>query len=115
ETDQRRRAIENIREELRDRLQELKGQNKLVEAQRLEQRTMFDLEMMEQLGYCNGVENYSRHLSGRSPGEAPPCLLDYFPKNLLVMIDESHQTVPQIGAMFRGDRSRKETLVEYGF
>jgi excinuclease ABC subunit B len=86
-----------------------------VEAQRLEQRTLFDLEMIEQLGFCNGIENYSRHLSGRAPGEPPPCLLDYYPKNLLVFIDESHQTIPQIGAMYRGDRSRKETLVEYGF
>ncbi len=76
---------------------------------------MFDLEMMEQMGFCNGIENYSRHLSGRAEGEAPPCLIDYFPKNLLVLIDESHQTIPQIGAMYRGDRSRKETLVDYGF
>ncbi|MGQ0504457.1 MAG: DEAD/DEAH box helicase family protein, partial [Myxococcaceae bacterium] len=115
EPEQRRRAIDNIRVELSDRLQLLRSQNKLVEAQRLEQRTMFDLEMMEQLGFCNGIENYSRHLSGRAAGEAPPCLIDYFPKNLLVMIDESHQTVPQIGAMYRGDRSRKETLVDFGF
>ncbi|MBX7097825.1 MAG: excinuclease ABC subunit UvrB [Myxococcaceae bacterium] len=113
--DQRRVAVAAIREELRERLSELKGQNKLVEAQRLEQRTMFDLEMMEQLGFCNGIENYSRHLSGRAAGEPPPCLLDYFPKDLLVFIDESHQTVPQIGAMYRGDRSRKETLVDFGF
>ena len=113
--DQRRVAVAAIREELRERLAELKGQNKLVEAQRLEQRTMFDLEMMEQLGFCNGIENYSRHLSGRAAGEPPPCLLDYFPKDLLVFIDESHQTVPQIGAMYRGDRSRKETLVDFGF
>jgi excinuclease ABC subunit B len=115
EEDQRKRAITTIREELAFRLTELKSQNKLVEAQRLEQRTMFDLEMMEQLGFCNGIENYSRHLSGRSPGEPPPCLIDYFPKNLLVFIDESHQTLPQIGAMFRGDRSRKDTLVDFGF
>src|SRR5215510_12442072 len=115
EEDQRRRAISTIREELGERLGELRSQNKLVEAQRLEQRTLFDLEMIEQLGFCNGIENYSRHLSGRAPGEPPPCLLDYFPKNLLVFIDESHQTIPQIGAMYRGDRSRKETLVEYGF
>ncbi len=113
--EQRANAINNIRSELADRLRELHAHNKLVEAQRLEQRTMFDLEMMEQLGYCNGVENYSRHLSGRAPGEPPPCLLDYFPRDLLVVIDESHQTIPQIGAMFRGDRSRKETLVEFGF
>jgi excinuclease ABC subunit B len=115
EPEQRRTAMASIREELRERLSELKAQNKLVEAQRLEQRTMFDLEMIEQLGFCNGIENYSRHLSGRAPGEAPPCLLDYFPRNLLVFVDESHQTIPQIGAMYRGDRSRKETLVEYGF
>ncbi|MFT3707290.1 MAG: excinuclease ABC subunit UvrB [Archangium sp.] len=112
---QRHQAISNIRTELQERLGELKGNNKLVEAQRLEQRTMFDLEMMEQLGFCNGIENYSRHLTGRAPGEAPPCLLDYFPKNFLVFVDESHQTVPQIGAMFRGDRSRKEVLVDFGF
>jgi excinuclease ABC subunit B len=115
ETDQRHRAMLAIREELRERLQLLKGQNKLVEAQRLEQRTMFDLEMMEQLGFCNGIENYSRHLSGRNEGECPPCLMDYFPKDFLVIVDESHQTIPQIGAMFRGDRSRKETLVDFGF
>jgi excinuclease ABC subunit B len=113
--DQRRRAIAQIREELRERLEVLRRQNKLVEAQRLEQRTMFDLEMMEQLGFCNGIENYSRHLSGRAEGEAPPCLLDYFPKDFLLFVDESHQTIPQIAAMYRGDRSRKETLVEYGF
>jgi len=115
EEDQRRRAISTIREELGERLGELRSQNKLVEAQRLEQRTLFDLEMIEQLGFCNGIENYSRHLSGRAAGEPPPCLLDYYPKNLLVFVDESHQTIPQIGAMYRGDRSRKETLVEYGF
>ena len=112
---QRFRAVANIRDELRVRLTELKTQNKLVEAQRLEERTMYDLEMIEQVGFCNGIENYSRHLSGRSVGEAPPCLIDYFPKDILVLIDESHVTVPQIGAMYRGDRSRKETLVEYGF
>jgi excinuclease ABC subunit B len=115
EPEQRHVAIGHIREELRQRLTELKGQNKLVEAQRLEQRTLFDLEMMEQLGFCNGIENYSRHLSGRAQGEAPPVLLDYFPKDFLVFVDESHQTIPQIGAMFRGDRSRKETLVDFGF
>src|SRR5229473_3299029 len=113
--ERRRRAILDIREELRERLGQLREQNKLLEAQRLEQRTMFDLEMIEQMGYCQGIENYSRHLSGRKAGEAPPCLLDYFPKDYLLVIDESHQTVPQIGAMYRGDRSRKETLVEYGF
>ena len=108
-------AVANIREELRFRLQDLKSQSKLVEAQRLEERTMYDLEMMEQIGYCNGIENYSRHLSGRVTGEPPPCLIDYFPRDLLVVIDESHVTVPQIGGMYRGDRSRKESLVEYGF
>jgi excinuclease ABC subunit B len=111
----RRRAIEGIREELRQRLGELRDQNKLVEAQRLEQRTLFDLEMLEQMGFCSGIENYSRWLSGRKAGDPPPCLIDYFPDDFLLVIDESHQTVPQIGAMYRGDRSRKETLVEYGF
>ncbi len=111
----RRLAIAGIRDELRDRLQELKAGNKLVEAQRLEQRTMFDLEMLEQMGFCPGIENYSRWLSGRKAGEPPPCLIDYFPDDFLLVIDESHQTIPQIGAMYRGDRSRKETLVEYGF
>jgi excinuclease ABC subunit B len=111
----RARAVSGIREELRERLQELKGQQKLVEAQRLEQRTMFDLEMLEQMGFCSGIENYSRWLSGRRAGEPPPCLLDYFPRDFLLVVDESHQTIPQIGAMYRGDRSRKETLVEFGF
>jgi excinuclease ABC subunit B len=111
----RARAMTGIREELRERLQELRAGNKLVEAQRLEQRTMFDLEMLEQMGVCPGIENYSRWLSGRKAGDPPPCLLDYFPKDFLLVIDESHQTVPQIGSMYRGDRSRKETLVEYGF
>ncbi|HEY8539106.1 MAG TPA: excinuclease ABC subunit UvrB, partial [Steroidobacteraceae bacterium] len=109
------RAIDEIREELRDRLQYLRAQGKLLEAQRLEQRTMFDLEMIREVGYCNGIENYSRFLSGRAPGEPPPCLFDYLPSNALLIIDESHQTIPQLGAMYRGDRSRKETLVEYGF
>jgi len=113
--ERRQLALRSIQDELRDRLQELKGQNKLVEEQRLEQRTMFDLEMIEQMGFCSGIENYSRHLSGRKAGEPPPCLLDYFPKDFLIVLDESHQTVPQIGAMFKGDRSRKETLVEFGF
>src|SRR5947207_2830069 len=113
--ERRKSAIVAIREELRGRLIDLRGQDKLLEAQRLEQRTMFDLEMIEQMGFCNGIENYSRHLSGRSAGEPPPTLLDYFPKDFLLVIDESHQSVPQIGAMYRGDRSRKETLVEYGF
>jgi excinuclease ABC subunit B len=111
----RKRAIDGIREELRERLGELKSGNKLVEAQRLEQRTMFDLEMLEQMGFCSGIENYSRWLSGRKAGDPPPCLLDYFPDDFLLVIDESHQTIPQIGAMYRGDRSRKETLVEFGF
>ncbi|MCP3103189.1 excinuclease ABC subunit UvrB [Myxococcus sp. K15C18031901] len=113
--DVRKRALQTIRDELTDQLQTFKREGKLLEAQRLEQRTLFDLEMIEQVGYCNGIENYSRHFSGRSPGEPPPCLIDYFPRNLLVLIDESHQTVPQIGAMYRGDRARKETLVNFGF
>ncbi len=113
--ERRKSAIVSIREELQGRLIELRAQDKLLEAQRLEQRTMFDLEMIEQVGFCSGIENYSRHLSGRVAGEPPPTLLDYFPKDFLLVIDESHQSVPQIGAMYRGDRSRKETLVEYGF
>ena len=108
-------AIENIKEELRTRLEYLRENNKLVEAQRLEQRTRYDLEMMQELGYCNGIENYSRYLSGRNSGEAPPTLFDYLPAEALLVIDESHVTIPQIGAMYKGDRSRKETLVEYGF
>jgi excinuclease ABC subunit B len=113
--DQMRRAVEGIRVELRERLTELSEAQKLLERQRLEQRTMYDLEMLEQLGFCNGIENYSRHLSGRRAGEPPPTLIDYFPDDFLMFIDESHQTVPQLQAMFRGDRSRKETLVEFGF
>ncbi len=108
-------AVENIKEELSERLQALRENNKLVEAQRLEQRTRFDIEMMLELGYCTGIENYSRYLSGNAPGEPPPTLFDYIPDNALLVIDESHVTVPQIGGMYRGDRSRKETLVEYGF
>jgi len=108
-------AVEQIKVELRERLEQLHAQGKLVEAQRLEQRTRFDLEMILELGYCNGIENYSRYLSGRAPGLAPPTLYDYLPDNALMVIDESHVTVPQIGAMYKGDRSRKETLVEYGF
>src|SRR5215471_13207367 len=108
-------AVDEIREELRVRLLLLKEQGKLVEAQRLEQRTRFDLEMMQEVGYCAGIENYSRFLSGRAAGEPPPCLFDYLPANSLLIVDESHQTIPQLGAMFKGDRSRKETLVEYGF
>ena len=109
------RAIDEIRLELRDRLRELNESNKLVEAQRLEQRTRFDLEMMRELGYCSGIENYSRYLSDRKAGEPPPCLFDYLPDNAFLVIDESHVTVPQLGAMYKGDRSRKENLVTYGF
>jgi len=108
-------AVDEIRDELRTRLGELNGASKLVEAQRLQQRTLFDLEMMNEVGYCAGIENYSRYLSGRQAGEPPPCLFDYLPANALLVIDESHQTIPQLGAMYKGDRSRKETLVEYGF
>jgi excinuclease ABC subunit B len=109
------KAVDEIRNELRTRLLELNGAGKLVEAQRLQQRTLFDLEMMNEVGYCAGIENYSRYLSGRMAGEPPPCLFDYLPKDSLLVIDESHQTIPQLGAMYKGDRSRKETLVEYGF
>lgn len=109
------KAINNIKKELKIRLAELKSQNKLLEAQRLEERTNYDLEMMAELGYCNGVENYSRYLSGRKAGQPPPCLFDYIPKNAILFVDESHVSVPQIGGMFKGDRSRKETLVDYGF
>ena len=110
-----RRAIQSIEAELDERLRELRDAGKLLEAQRLEQRTRYDLEMLQQVGYCQGIENYSRHLDGRAPGEPPACLIDYFPKDFLLFIDESHQTVPQLGAMYEGDRSRKQTLVEYGF
>jgi excinuclease ABC subunit B len=109
------KAMTGIKEELRERLVELKTENKLVEEQRLQQRTLYDLEMLEQMGRCKGIENYSRHLSGRAPGEPPPTLLDYFPKDYLLFVDESHQTVPQISSMSKGDRSRKETLVDFGF
>ena len=109
------RAIDSIKAELRDRLEDFYSNHHLVEAQRLEQRTRFDLEMLNELGFCKGIENYSRHLSGKNPGEPPPTLIDYLPKNALMLIDESHVTVPQIGGMFRGDRSRKENLVQYGF
>ncbi|MCX4186489.1 excinuclease ABC subunit UvrB [Methylophaga sp. OBS4] len=109
------KAVDAIKEELRERLEELNAQDKLVEAQRLEQRTRFDIEMLLELGYCNGIENYSRHLSGRNGGEAPPTLFDYLPDDAVLVIDESHVMVPQIGAMYKGDRSRKETLVNYGF
>jgi excinuclease ABC subunit B len=108
-------AVDQIREDLRVRLQELREAGRLVEAQRLEQRTRFDMEMIKEVGYCAGIENYSRYLSGRAPGEPPPCLFDYLPGNSLLIVDESHQTIPQLGAMYRGDRSRKEILVEYGF
>jgi excinuclease ABC subunit B len=109
------RAIETIKAELRDRLEFYYSNTKLVEAQRLDQRTRFDLEMLEQLGFCKGIENYSRHLSGRKPGEPPPTLLDYLPEDALMFLDESHVTIPQTGAMYKGDRARKENLVEYGF
>ena len=108
-------AVAAIREELRERLAELKRENKLLEAQRLRQRTLYDLELLEEMGYCPGLENYSRHLTGRRPGEPPPTLLNYFPDDFVLFVDESHVTVPQIGGMYRGDRSRKETLVEFGF
>jgi len=109
------RAIRAIQDELCERLQQLRGANRLVEAQRIEQRTLFDIEMLEEMGYCQGIENYSRHLDGRAAGTPPATLFDYFPDDALLVIDESHVTVPQLGAMYRGDRSRKETLVEYGF
>ncbi|MEO7774540.1 MAG: excinuclease ABC subunit UvrB [Steroidobacteraceae bacterium] len=108
-------AIDRIRDDMALRLKEMYEAGKLVEAQRLQQRTTFDLEMMQEIGYCAGIENYSRYLSGRDPGEPPPCLYDYLPDNALLVVDESHQTIPQLGAMYKGDRSRKETLVEYGF
>jgi excinuclease ABC subunit B len=108
-------AIDQIKVELKERLEQLHGNNKLVEAQRLEQRTLFDLEMMQELGYCSGIENYSRYLSGRQAGEPPPTLFDYLPPESLLIVDESHVTIPQLGGMYRGDRSRKENLVEYGF
>ena len=109
------KAIDDIGLELEERLKEFKSQNKLVEAQRLEERTKFDLEMIKEIGYCSGIENYSRYLSGRNPGEAPPCLIDYMPSNALMIMDESHVTVPQFMGMYRGDRSRKQTLVDFGF
>ncbi len=108
-------AIDKIKAELKPRLEELRKANKLVEAQRLEQRTQFDIEMMAEIGYCSGIENYSRHLSNRQAGEPPPTLFDYLPPNALLVVDESHVTIPQLGGMYKGDRSRKETLVEYGF
>jgi excinuclease ABC subunit B len=108
-------AIETIKVELAERLEQLYAQNKLLEAQRLKQRTSFDLEMMAEIGYCQGIENYSRHLTGNAPGDPPPCLFDYLPADALLVVDESHVTIPQLGGMYKGDRSRKETLVEYGF
>ena len=113
--DRLKSAIENIREELRWRLAVLREEGKLVEAQRLEQRTMFDIEMMQEVGYCSGIENYSRHISGREPGERPYCLFDYFPDDFLLVVDESHVTIPQVRAMYNGDRARKLKLVEHGF
>ncbi len=113
--DRTKRAIASIEVELEQRLTELRAHGKLLEAQRLEQRTRYDIEMMQEMGYCSGIENYSRHLDGRAPGEPPAVLLDYFPDDFLMVIDESHQTVPQIRGMYHGDRSRKETLIEYGF
>jgi excinuclease ABC subunit B len=110
-----KQAILGIQVELRERLAELRAEHKLLEAQRLEQRTLYDLELLQEMGFCPGIENYSRHLTGRKPGEPPPTLLSYFPADFLLFIDESHVAVPQIGGMYRGDRSRKETLVEYGF
>src|ERR1700692_529914 len=108
-------AVKNIREELKERLELFRSENKLLEAQRLEQRTMYDLELLAEMGFCPGIENYPRHLTGRSPGQPPPTLLDYFPRDFLMFVDESHVTVPQLGGMYRGDRSRKQTLVEFGF
>jgi excinuclease ABC subunit B len=115
EQQQLRGAIASIRAELRERLRFYDEHGRFLEKQRIEQRTMYDLEMLEQMGFCNGIENYARHLSGRAPGDPPPVLIDYFPDDFLLIIDESHQTVPQVGAMYRGDRARKETLVEHGF
>ncbi len=114
-TEIREKAMEGIREELKERIEFFRSQEKYIEAQRIEERTLFDLEMMIEMGYCHGIENYSRHLTGRAPGEPPPTLLDYFPRDCLVIIDESHITVPQLNGMYNGDRSRKGTLVEYGF
>jgi len=109
------RAIEAIKEELRERIETFQKAGKLVEAQRIEQRTRFDLEMLNELGFCKGIENYSRHMSGRKAGDAPPTLIDYLPKDGLMFIDESHVSIGQVGAMYKGDRARKENLVEYGF
>ena len=111
----RKRAVETIKNELKDRIEFFRSENKLIEAQRIDERTLFDLEMMQELGYCHGIENYSRHITGRAPGEPPPVLLDYFPDDYLIFIDESHISVPQLYGMYKGDRSRKQTLVEFGF
>ena len=113
--DNLKRAIVNIREELQFRLAAFKDEGKLLEAQRLEQRTHFDIEMMEEMGYCQGIENYSRHLTGRKTGQPPPTLMEYLHKDTLIVVDESHATIPQLNGMYRGDRSRKGTLVQYGF
>jgi excinuclease ABC subunit B len=113
--DTQKRAVETIRLELEERIRYFRSQNMLLEAQRIEQRTFFDIEMIEEMGFCQGIENYSRHFDGRAPGEPPYTLIDYFPKDFILLIDESHITVPQVGGMFRGDRSRKETLVNFGF
>ncbi len=113
--ERKKSAIESIQDELKECLEELVAMGKLIEAQRLEQRTQFDIEMMITMGYCKGIENYSRHLSGREPGQAPPCLLDYFPKDWMLVVDESHVTIPQVGGMYRGDQARKDTLVGHGF
>ncbi|QDG51494.1 excinuclease ABC subunit UvrB [Persicimonas caeni] len=113
--DRKKSAIDSIKDELKEHLEKLISQGKLLEAQRLEQRTQFDIEMLITMGFCNGIENYSRHMSGRRPGQAPPCLIDYFPQDFLMVVDESHVTVPQIGGMYRGDRARKTTLIEHGF
>src|SRR6187401_57275 len=113
--DRTKLAVESIKAELESYRGQLESEGKLLEAQRLHQRTMFDLEMIREIGYCHGIENYARHLTGRAPGEPPPTLLDYLPEDALIIVDESHQTVPQLGAMYKGDRSRKETLVEFGF
>ena len=111
----RLRAIETIKAELKDRMEYYEKENRLVELQRIQQRTMYDLEMIKEVGFCKGIENYSRHFSQRLPGEPPPCLLNYFPSDFLLIIDESHQTIPQLHAMCNGDRSRKQALVDFGF
>ena len=113
--DKLEKAIERIEEELKERLEELKSENKLIEEQRLRERTNYDIEMLRETGFCNGVENYSRHLALRGPGETPSCLIDFFPKDFLLVVDESHVTLPQVRGMYNGDRMRKQTLVDYGF